>query len=174
MVVKPSPPSLPQIQQHRLLGSILGARCMSPHVIVDFDIVWRYNTAMIRMQDPDLADRLGDAIIARREWLAISQADLAERLEISPSQMGRYERAVNEMSATMLARIATALGTTPNVLLNFQTTDIYTHAHIEEAHHIMADPHIQSVIQAMLTLDAIERRSLAKIVDSFCESHYEH
>src|SRR3974390_2143898 len=106
-----------RVKERARYGRHVGQRrLISSYVIVDFDDAARYNNCMSRPQDLDFADRLGDAIVARRTWLAISQADLAERLEVSPSQMSRYERGADAVSALMLTRIATALGTSPNVL----------------------------------------------------------
>src|SRR5215469_9720589 len=68
-----------------------------------------YNIIMPRVQDPSFAGRLGDAIIARRQWLAISQTDLAERLGVSPTQLGRYEKGADTVSVLMLTRVCTAL-----------------------------------------------------------------
>jgi len=147
--------------------------CMMPYFIVDLRNVTLYNIDMPRAQDLDFADRLGDAIVARRSWLAISQVDLAERLEVSPSQMSRYERGQDQVSALMLARIATALGTTVDVLLGYgEAIGNDASAHLEEALAILADPDVAGVVRSMLTLDAVERRSLAKIVHSFCEIAY--
>jgi transcriptional regulator with XRE-family HTH domain len=123
---------------------------------------------MPRAQDLDFADRLGDAIVARRTWLAITQVDLAARLEVSPGQMSRYERGADAVSALMLGRIATALGTTPNDLMAYQAAPGALD-HIEEASRILADPDISSVLRAMQGMDRIERKATSRIVNTFAE-----
>jgi transcriptional regulator with XRE-family HTH domain len=75
---------------------------------------------MPRLQDTIFGYQLGDAIIERRQWLDISQADLAERLEISPTQLGKYESGRDRVPAIMLVRLASALGTTPHSLLGWE------------------------------------------------------
>jgi len=133
----------------------------------------RYIIVMPRVQDISFRDQLGDAIVARRQWLAISQADLAERLEVSPSQMGRYERGADQVSALMLARIATALGTSPNDLLGYGNSPEGATDHLRELSTILADPDIHAVIRAMLGLDQVERKSVNRIVQTWAESFEE-
>ena len=124
---------------------------------------------MARPQDPDFASRLGDAIVARRTWLAITQVDLAERLDVSPAQMSRYERGADTISAFRLALIASALGTTPNDLLGCVDSPAGAQAHIEEASRILADPEISNVLRAMQAMDRIERKAISRIVNTFAE-----
>jgi transcriptional regulator with XRE-family HTH domain len=112
---------------------------------------------------------LGDAIVARRTWLAITQVDLAERLDVSPGQMSRYERGADTISAFRLALIASALGTTPNDLLGCVDSPAGAQAHIEEASRILADPEISNVLRAMQAMDRIERKAISRIVDTFSE-----
>ena len=78
--------------------------------------------------------------------------------------MGRYERGLNDMTAIMLARLATALGTSPNDLLGY-TAPEGSDAHLT----VLSDPDIAGVIRAMLRIDPVERASLRRIAETFCE-----
>ena len=125
---------------------------------------------MPRPQDLLFADRLGAAIAARRQWLEMPQADLADSLEVTASQISRYERGEDNISALMLARVATAMGTSPDVLLGYgEAIGNDARAHLVEATAVLGDPDISGVVRAMLRVDGIERRSIGKIVKTFCE-----
>jgi transcriptional regulator with XRE-family HTH domain len=52
----------------------------------------------------------------RRRW---TLADLERRTKIPQSMLSRYERDLSSPSAGRLAKLAKALGTTPNYLLGF-------------------------------------------------------
>jgi transcriptional regulator with XRE-family HTH domain len=142
---------------------------MSPRFIVDLRNVRLYNIDMPRAQDLDFAADLGNAIIARRDWLAISQADLAERLDVSPTQMSRYERGIDQISALQLARIATALGTTPNDLTGYQEMSDEAKDMIGELFRIFADTDIAAAIHAMRSLKKQDRSRARKVMETFVE-----
>ncbi|WP_082011911.1 MULTISPECIES: helix-turn-helix transcriptional regulator [Rhizobium] len=60
---------------------------------------------------PDAIDvEVGSRIRLRREELSISQAELAERLCISPRQLGKVECGFEKISASRLLRISEILG----------------------------------------------------------------
>jgi transcriptional regulator with XRE-family HTH domain len=124
---------------------------------------------MPRAQDLDFAADLGNAIVARRDWLAISQADLAERLDVSPTQMSRYERGIDQISALQLARIATALGTTPNDLTGYQEVSDEAKDMIGELFRIFADTDIAAAIHAMRSLKKQDRSRARKVMETFVE-----
>ena len=60
---------------------------------------------------------LGARIAALRKEAGLSQAELAQRLQISASAMGMYEQGRREPSAQMLVGLARTLGVTTDYLL---------------------------------------------------------
>ena len=60
---------------------------------------------------------LGARIAALRKEAGLSQAELAEKLQISASAMGMYEQGRREPSAQMLVSLAQTLGVTTDYLL---------------------------------------------------------
>ena len=60
---------------------------------------------------------LGARIAALRRNAGLSQAELAQRLQISASAMGMYEQGRREPSAQILVSMAQALGVTTDYLL---------------------------------------------------------
>lgn len=60
---------------------------------------------------------LGKRIQAQRLCKALSQQKLAELVRIEPSNISHIERGVGHVSLNSLVKIAIALGTTPNELL---------------------------------------------------------
>lgn len=60
---------------------------------------------------------LGARIAALRRDAGLSQAELAQQLQISASAMGMYEQGRREPSAQILVGIAQALGVTTDYLL---------------------------------------------------------
>ena len=60
---------------------------------------------------------MGARIAALRKETGLSQAELAQRLQISASAMGMYEQGRREPSAQMLVELAQTLGVTTDYLL---------------------------------------------------------
>ena len=60
---------------------------------------------------------LGARIAALRRHAGLSQAELAQRLQISASAMGMYEQGRREPSAQILVAMAQVLGVTTDYLL---------------------------------------------------------
>ena len=60
---------------------------------------------------------LGARIAALRRDAGLSQAELASRLQISPSALGMYEQGRREPSAQMLVALARVLGVSTDYLL---------------------------------------------------------
>ena len=63
---------------------------------------------------------LGPRIAALRKEAGLSQAELAERLKISPSAVGMYEQGRREPSAQTLIDMAQVFGVTTDFLLTGQ------------------------------------------------------
>lgn len=119
---------------------------------------------MPRISDPPFAVKLGAAITARRSWLEISMADLAQRMGISRVQMGKYENGTNIPDAVVLVRLCTALGTSPNDLLNHGTPQA-SQAHLDEMSSLLADAEIGRVIELLKPMTGKERHHARKIVE---------
>ena len=62
-----------------------------------------------RRGNQSLAQRLARNLLKRRKELALTQADLAERLEVATETLSRFERARHLPSLKMLERMAGAL-----------------------------------------------------------------
>ena len=60
---------------------------------------------------------LGARIAALRREAGLSQAELASRLQVSPSALGMYEQGRREPSADTLVKLARELGVTTDYLL---------------------------------------------------------
>ena len=61
---------------------------------------------------------LGARIAALRKDAGWNQAELARRLQVSPSAVGMYERGQREPSADMLLSIARAFGVSVDYLMD--------------------------------------------------------
>ena len=64
---------------------------------------------------------LGPRIAALRRSAGLSQGELAQRLQISPSAVGMYEQGRREPSLGLLVRLAQELGATTDYLLMGET-----------------------------------------------------
>lgn len=62
--------------------------------------------------------RFGENVRAARRAKGWTQEDLAARTGLAVVQVSRIERGVREVRLTTILRLATALSTTPNELLN--------------------------------------------------------
>ena len=60
---------------------------------------------------------IGPRIAALRRERGLSQAELAERIQVSPSALGMYEQGRREPSADTLVALARTLGVTTDFLL---------------------------------------------------------
>ena len=107
--------------------------------------------------------------MTRRLWLALAQGDLAERLEVSASQVSKYESGTDVPSALMLARIASALGTTPNDLLGVWRLPEGATAHLQELSAILADAAIMNAVRSMQQLTPPDRVKLSRLIESYLE-----
>jgi transcriptional regulator with XRE-family HTH domain len=63
-----------------------------------------------RRARPDVRERFGDAVRARREALALTQEELAERAGIHRTYLSDVERGSRNLSLLNIERLAAALG----------------------------------------------------------------
>jgi putative transcriptional regulator len=69
-------------------------------------------------EDPDLLlDQIGRRVIARREELGLSQVDLAARLGVARTNIGRIERGEQNVTVRTMCKVAEALETTTQELM---------------------------------------------------------
>jgi transcriptional regulator with XRE-family HTH domain len=122
---------------------------------------------MPRVTDPDFTARVGAAIVARRKWLEIGQAELARRLGITAGQMSKYELGLNTPDALFLVRLSTALGMTPNDLLDHQGTPQGARSHLSELSALLGDVDISGVVAAMKGMDGADRRRVRMLVAAY-------
>jgi hypothetical protein len=83
--------------------------------------------------------------------------------------MSRYERGIDQISALQLARISSALGTTPNDLTGYQEVSDEAKDMIGELFRIFADTDIAAAIHAMRSLGKQDRSRARKVVETFVE-----
>jgi UDP-N-acetylglucosamine 1-carboxyvinyltransferase len=70
------------------------------------------------IQDRDLLlDQIGRRVIARRQQLGLMQSELAARLGVRGTSVGRIERGEQNVTVEMLCRVAEALETTVQELM---------------------------------------------------------
>lgn len=81
--------------------------------------------------DGAVQERLGAKIKARREKQGLSQGVLAERSGIHRTYVSQVENGHKNVTISLLARISTALGTTPSAL----TQGILADGSEEVEHH---------------------------------------
>ena len=65
---------------------------------------------------------LGTRIAALRREAGLSQAELAQRLQVSPSALGMYEQERREPSMQTLVKLSRELGVTTDYLLGRETS----------------------------------------------------
>jgi transcriptional regulator with XRE-family HTH domain len=63
-----------------------------------------------RRTSPDVRERFGDAVRARREVLALTQEELADRAGIHRTYLSDVERGSRNLSLVNIERLAAALG----------------------------------------------------------------
>jgi transcriptional regulator with XRE-family HTH domain len=66
-----------------------------------------------RRATPDIRERFGDAVRARREELGLTQEDLAGRAGIHRTYLSDVERGSRNISLVNIERLAAALADTP-------------------------------------------------------------
>jgi len=74
----------------------------------------------MKIVDAELLRIIGKEIRLRRKALGWSQEKLAEEADLNPKYLSEIERARPKPSVTILNRIAVALKTSPNDLLDFR------------------------------------------------------
>lgn len=116
---------------------------------------WVYELVPIpKNLDKSLALRLGAAILARRKTLGLTQAGLAEKIEVSTETIARFERATYLPSLMTLGALAEALNCELSDLLRSPIPGRKSGSTLEEklvsclsGLHTLDTEHIYSLVQ---------------------------
>ena len=80
-------------------------------------------------------DTFGKRLVAAREKLNMTQKDLANLLEITPTRLNYWEKDKREPDVAMIKRLSNVLQVDPNYLIGVWTDDMYEdfqHTHSNE------------------------------------------
>ena len=103
--------------------------------------------------------KLGNRIIALRKEKNMSQSDLANKVSLSYAQIGRYETKDVQPSADILKKMADALDTTVDYLINGATD--------EKAKASLKDAELIRYFKDMETLPDVEKHTLIKLIGAY-------
>lgn len=103
--------------------------------------------------------RLGNRIREERKRLNLTQAKLAEDVDISDTYMGAIERGERSLTLDTLVRLANRLGVTVDYLLADSVSD--------------SDPNILAQFKQIIDNQPLERKQLAIKVLRTIFSHFE-
>jgi transcriptional regulator with XRE-family HTH domain len=102
---------------------------------------------------------LGQRIIELRKKKNLSQTDLAQMVGLSYAQIGRYETKGSQPPAEALKKIAEALDTTVDYLVNGDTD--------EKAKSALKDSELLQQFRAVEQMDDDDRNTIKKLIDAF-------
>lgn len=111
-----------------------------------------------RMDEREIAATLGRSARDRRKALALSQEEVAEKVEIAPQFLGRIERGLAMPSVPTLVRLASALGLATDALLG--------HAPVPAANEPMDPPDVRRLTQQIRQLRLSDRRVVATVASA--------
>ena len=103
--------------------------------------------------------KLGDRIIELRKTKVWSQTQLADKVGVSYAQIGRYETKDSQHPAQVLKKIAEALDTTVDYLLNGNTED--------KAKATLVDAEMIRYFKEMDTLPQDDKTALLRVMSGF-------
>jgi transcriptional regulator with XRE-family HTH domain len=103
--------------------------------------------------------KLGDRIIELRKAKTWSQTQLADKVGVSYAQIGRYETKDSQPPAQVLKKIAEALDTTVDYLLNGNTED--------KAKATLVDAEMIRYFKEMDTLPQEDKTALLRVMSGF-------
>lgn len=104
-------------------------------------------------------DKLGKRIIKLRKDNNLSQSDLAAKAGVSYAQIGRYETKGAQPPAEVLKKIADALKTTSDYLINGDKD--------EKAKATLKDTELLQQFKAVEQLDDKDKNTIKDIIDAF-------
>lgn len=102
---------------------------------------------------------LGKRVIELRKKKGFSQSELAKQVGISYAQVGRYETKGAQPQAEVLKKIANALDTTVDYLINGDTD--------EKAVSTLKDAELLQQFRAVEQMDEEDKVTVKKLIDAF-------
>lgn len=114
---------------------------------------------MENFSDRPQKPKLGDRIIELRKAKALSQTQLANKVGVSYSQIGRYETKDAQTPAQVSKKIAEALDSTVDYLLNGNYED--------EAKASLHDAEVTRYFKEVDTLPAEDKSALLRVISGF-------
>lgn len=106
-----------------------------------------------------MQNELSGRLKALRKKRGISQADLAEKTSVHFTQISRYERGESKPNAEAITKLAKALDTTVDYLMNGTSDDAATNAGLEKE--------IISRFKQVQDLPTEEKRTVLSLLDAF-------
>lgn len=104
-------------------------------------------------------NKLGNRITELRKTKAWSQSQLAEKVGISYAQIGRYETKGTQPSAEVLKKIAVALDTSVDFLINGNTED--------KANAVLNDAEVIRYFKEVDNLPSDDKTALLRVIGGF-------
>ena len=104
-------------------------------------------------------NKLGSRIAELRKVKAWSQSQLAEKVGISYAQIGRYETKGSQPSAEVLKKIAEALDTSVDFLINGNTED--------KANAVLNDAEVIRYFKEVDNLPSDDKTALLRVIGGF-------
>ena len=104
-------------------------------------------------------NNLGKRVVELRKKKGFSQSDLAKQVGISYAQIGRYETKGAQPPAEVLKKIADALDTTVDYLINGDTD--------EKALSTLKDAELLQQFRAVEQMDEEDKVTVKKLIDAF-------
>ena len=104
-------------------------------------------------------NKLGSRITDLRKVKAWSQSQLAEKVGISYAQIGRYETKGSQPSAEVLKKIAEALDTSVDFLINGNTED--------KANAVLNDAEVIRYFKEVDNLPSDDKTALLRVIGGF-------
>lgn len=110
---------------------------------------------MLMLNKMDFANRLKEL----RKRKGISQGDLAELVEIHFTQVSRYERGETKPNAEAITKLAKALDTTVDYLMNGTADDVVQDAGLEKE--------LISRFKEVQRLDTDDKKTVLSLMDAY-------
>lgn len=101
---------------------------------------------------------VGDRIKVLRQELNLTQSELAKKVSLSYIQIGRYEKQKSRPSAEVLQRLAEALNTSTDFLMNGNSEDIVSAK--------VTDRDLVELFQAVELLDNKDKEMIKTFLDA--------
>lgn len=104
-------------------------------------------------------DNLGNRIQSLRKRLSLTQAQLADKIEVSHTQMARYEIKGVQPPADVLKKLADVFGVTVDFLINGDTE--------EKAKATLKDTRLLQLFKAVENLNDSDKNIITEVISTF-------